>query len=172
MIPRIRVPSPGRYSAKQRERVLGYIQKGVDEGARLVAGGVETPEGFERGFFVQPTLFVDVDNSMTIAQEEIFGPVLSVIPYEDDDDAVRIANDSVYGFAGYVMSGSMDRSMAVTRRLRAGSVGLNGAQPTALTSPSGDTRRAASGVRTATPASSSTSRSSRSPTQRAEHSGS
>jgi len=113
-------------SAKQRKRVLYYIQKGIDEGAKLLVGGTDAPAGRERGFWVKPTLFVDVDNAMTIAQEEIFGPVLVVIPYEDDDDAVRIANDSVYGLAGNVMSGSLERAMAVARRLRAGFIGVGG----------------------------------------------
>jgi aldehyde dehydrogenase (NAD+) len=112
-------------SARQRERVLGYIRKGVEEGATLVSGG-GIPEGYERGFFVEPTLFVDVDNSMTIAQEEIFGPVLCVIPFDDDDDAVRIANESSYGLAGMVLSGSHERSMEVARRVRAGSVSVDG----------------------------------------------
>src|SRR5215212_5878407 len=98
-------------SDKQRSRIRGYIQKGVDEGARLVVGGAEQPTGLEKGYFVKPTLFADVDNSMTIAQEEIFGPVLVVIPYEDEDDAVRIANDSRYGLAGNVMSGSIDHAL-------------------------------------------------------------
>ncbi|MET7770028.1 aldehyde dehydrogenase family protein [Nocardia sp. NPDC005366] len=114
-------------SAAQRDRVLGYIQKGIDEGATLLSGGTEPPEGFDKGFWVRPTLFVDVDNSMTIAQEEIFGPVLSVIAYDDDDDAVRIANDSRYGLAGNVMSGSLDRALSLGRRLRAGFIGINGA---------------------------------------------
>jgi aldehyde dehydrogenase (NAD+) len=116
-------------SAKQRERVLGYIQKGIDEGAKLLVGGTERPEGLDRGFFVRPTLFVDVDNSMTIAQEEIFGPVLTVIPYEDEEDAIRIANESMYGLAGNVMSGSLERSIAVARRIRAGFMGVNGGAP-------------------------------------------
>ncbi|WP_165615659.1 MULTISPECIES: aldehyde dehydrogenase family protein [Parafrankia] len=116
-------------SAKQRERVLGYIRRGVDEGAKLLVGGVDAPAGRDRGFYVRPTLFVDVDNAMTIAQEEIFGPVLAVIPYEDERDAVRIANDSAYGLAGNVMSGSIEHSAAVARQLRAGFVGLNGAAP-------------------------------------------
>ena len=98
-------------SAKQQQRILGYIRKGVDEGATLLVGGTEPPTEFEKGFWVSPTLFVDVDNAMTIAQEEIFGPVLAVIPYEDEEDAIRIANDSVYGLAGNVMSGSLDRSL-------------------------------------------------------------
>ena len=113
-------------SARQRERVLGYIQAGIDEGARLLVGGTAAPEGFDRGFFVRPTLFVDVDNSMTIAQEEIFGPVLCVIPYDDEEDAIRIANDSRYGLAGNVMSSSLERSLAVTHRIKAGFMGVNG----------------------------------------------
>ncbi|HEX2383197.1 MAG TPA: aldehyde dehydrogenase family protein, partial [Acidimicrobiales bacterium] len=113
-------------SAKQRERVVGYIRKGIDEGAKLLVGGPEVPAGLDQGFYVKPTLFVDVDNDMTIARDEIFGPVLVVIPHDGDDDAVRIANDSRYGLAGYVLSGSLERSLAVARRLRAGSIGLNG----------------------------------------------
>ena len=113
-------------SAKQRTRVLGYIQKGIDEGAKLLVGGTDAPAGRDKGFWVKPTLFVDVDNAMTIAQEEIFGPVLAVIPYEDEEDAIRIANDSIYGLAGNVMSGSLERSLAVARRLRAGFIGVNG----------------------------------------------
>jgi aldehyde dehydrogenase (NAD+) len=114
-------------SDRQRSRIRGYIEKGVEEGATLLVGGAEAPEGRDRGYFVKPTLFVDVDNSMTIAQEEIFGPVLSVIPYETEDDAVRIANDSPYGLAGNVMSESLDHALAVARRLRAGFLGVNGA---------------------------------------------
>ena len=113
-------------SAKQQSRILGYIRKGVDEGATMLVGSTEPPKQFDKGFWVNPTLFTNVDNSMTIAQEEIFGPVLVVIPYEDEDDAVRIANDSVYGLAGNVMSSSLERSLAVARRLRAGFIGLNG----------------------------------------------
>jgi aldehyde dehydrogenase (NAD+) len=113
-------------SAKQQERILGYIRKGVEEGATMLVGSTEAPKEFDKGFWVSPTLFTDVDNSMTIAQEEIFGPVLVVIPYEDEEDAIRIANDSVYGLAGNVMSSSLDRSLAVARRLRAGFIGLNG----------------------------------------------
>lgn len=113
-------------SVKQRERVLGYIQKGIDEGANLLVGGTDKPAGRDKGFWVKPTLFVDVDNTMTIAQEEIFGPVLAVIPFQDEKDAIRIANDSIYGLAGNVMSGSLDRALAVARRLRAGFIGVNG----------------------------------------------
>jgi acyl-CoA reductase-like NAD-dependent aldehyde dehydrogenase len=113
-------------SAKQRDRVVGYIRKGMSEGAKLLVGGPDVPSGLDRGFYVTPTLFVDVDNSMTIAREEIFGPVLVVIPYDDDEEAIRIANDNPYGLAGYVLSDSLERSVAVARRLRAGSIGLNG----------------------------------------------
>jgi aldehyde dehydrogenase (NAD+) len=116
-------------SAKQRARVVGYIQKGIDEGAKMLVGGTDAPEGFDKGFWVKPTLFVDVDNAMTIAQEEIFGPVLVVIPYGDEEEAIRIANDSPYGLAGMVMSGSIEHAQAVGRRLRAGFMGLNGGAP-------------------------------------------
>ncbi|MGH9084593.1 MAG: aldehyde dehydrogenase family protein [Acidimicrobiales bacterium] len=112
-------------SRTQRERVLGYIEKGKAEGARLVCGG-GVPSHLPKGWFVEPTLFADVDNSMTIAQEEIFGPVLVVIPFEDDDDAVRIANESQYGLSGMITSGDLDRAKAVARRIRTGTLGLNG----------------------------------------------
>jgi aldehyde dehydrogenase (NAD+) len=112
-------------SAKQRDRVLGYIEKGLAEGAKLALGGGRPP-GFPKGYYVEPTLFIHVDNKMTIAQEEIFGPVLCLIAYDDDDDAVRIANESRYGLAGSVFSGSLPRAQAVARRIRAGMVSING----------------------------------------------
>ena len=112
-------------SAKQRDRVMGYIDKGVAEGARLVTGG-HRPAHLEKGFFVEPTLFADVDNSMTIAQEEIFGPVLVLIPFKDEEDAIRIANDSQYGLSGGVTSASEERALAVASRIRAGTVSVNG----------------------------------------------
>jgi len=115
-------------SAKQRDRVLGYIERGIAEGARVVVGGGR-PSHLPKGFFVEPTLFADVENSMTIAQEEIFGPVLVLIPHDGDDDAVRIANESVYGLGGGVHSGSEERALAVVHRLRAGSIGINGGIP-------------------------------------------
>ena len=130
-------------SAKQRDRVLGYIAKGQEEGAELVLGGGRPPQ-FSKGFWVEPTLFVDVDNSMTIAQEEIFGPVLAVIPYEDDDDAVRIANDSGYGLSGGVHSGNEERATAVARRIRTGSISVNGGMWYGADSPYGGYK--ASGV--------------------------
>ena len=113
-------------SAKQRDRVMGYIEKGVAEGASLAVGGGR-PKQFDKGFFIEPTMFVDVDNSMTIAQEEIFGPVLVVIPFEDDDDAVRIANESVYGLGGAIFSASNERALSVASRVRTGTLNLNGA---------------------------------------------
>lgn len=116
-------------SDKQRQRVLGYIQKGIDEGATLEVGGTDKPDGLDRGFYVRPTLFTNVDNQMTIAQEEIFGPVLVVIPFDDEEDALRIANDSQYGLAGNVMAGSLDKALSVAHRLRAGFIGVNGGAP-------------------------------------------
>lgn len=112
-------------SARQRDRVLGYIQAGRDDGARLVLGG-GVPAHLPRGFFVEPTLFAEVDPKARIAQEEIFGPVLAVIAYEDDDDAVRIANDSIYGLSGAVTSASEERALAVARRVRTGTLMVNG----------------------------------------------
>ncbi|GAA3837707.1 aldehyde dehydrogenase [Amycolatopsis tucumanensis] len=111
----------------QQQRVLGYIRTGIEEGARLVTGGPEVPAGLENGFYVTPTLFADVDNSMRIAQEEIFGPVLVVIAYDDEDDAVRIANDSEYGLSGGVWSADPAHALAVARRVRTGMITVNGA---------------------------------------------
>jgi aldehyde dehydrogenase (NAD+) len=113
-------------SQAQRDRVRDYIKKGIEEGASLVTGGPETPEGLGKGYFVKPTVFANVSNDMTIAREEIFGPVLSIIPYEDEDDAVRIANDTVYGLAGAVWSKDAERARRVARRLRTGQVDING----------------------------------------------
>ena len=113
-------------SDTQRERVRGYIQKGIDEGATLVTGGVEAPEGLDTGYYVQPTVFSNVTPDMTIAREEIFGPVLSIMPYDGEDDAVAIANDSIYGLAGGVWSGDPERAKRVARKIRAGQVEVNG----------------------------------------------
>jgi acyl-CoA reductase-like NAD-dependent aldehyde dehydrogenase len=110
----------------QRERVRGYIEKGEAEGARLLTGGAAPPEGLERGYFVRPTVFSEVTPEMTIAQEEIFGPVLAIQPYEDTDDAVRIANASVYGLAGGVWSADQDRAIEVAKRIRTGQIEING----------------------------------------------
>ena len=113
-------------SAAQRDRVQGYIQQGIDEGATLVAGGTGRPEGLEQGFYVRPTVFSAVRPDMTIAQEEIFGPVLAILPYESEDDAVRIANGVVYGLSGGVWAADPARANAVARRLRTGQVEVNG----------------------------------------------
>ncbi|MFJ8861821.1 aldehyde dehydrogenase [Streptomyces sp. NPDC102451] len=112
-------------SERQRERVEGYIAQGIAEGARLVVGGGR-PAHLAKGWYVEPTLFADVDNTMTIAREEIFGPVVVVIPFEDDDDAVRISNDSDYGLHGSVFSADEQRALAIAGRLRTGNVGVNG----------------------------------------------
>jgi betaine-aldehyde dehydrogenase len=109
---------------RQLDRVLGYVQKGLDEGAKLITGGRQ-PDGFNRGYFMQPTVFAEVDNKMTIAQEEIFGPVISFIPYETENDAVRIANDSVYGLSGAVFSRDEQRALAVASRIRTGTTAIN-----------------------------------------------
>lgn len=114
-------------SQVQFDKVQALIQKGIDEGAKLETGGVGRPDGLNVGYFVKPTIFSDVSNEMTIAQEEIFGPVLSLIPYKDENDAVNIANDTVYGLAAYVSSGDLDHAAAIGRRIRAGNVHLNGA---------------------------------------------
>ncbi len=110
----------------QQQRVISYIELGIEEGARLVTGGPQIPEGLEKGNYVTPTLFADVDNSMRIAQEEIFGPVLAVIAYDDVDDAIRIANDSEYGLSGGVWSASTEQALEVARRIRTGTVTING----------------------------------------------
>ncbi len=113
-------------SAAQLERVRDYIRRGVDEGARLLCGGVEPVEGLGGGYYVAPTVFSDVRNDMTIAQEEIFGPVLSIIPFDSEDEAIEIANDSAYGLAGGVWAGTDERAFEFARRIRAGQVEING----------------------------------------------
>ncbi len=115
-------------SKTQQERVRSYIKKGVEEGATLVTGGAEQPENLEHGYFIKPTVFANVNNNMTIAKEEIFGPVLSIIPYEDENDAVRIANDTIYGLAGAVWSKDTERAKQVARRMRTGQVDINGGE--------------------------------------------
>jgi aldehyde dehydrogenase (NAD+) len=115
-------------SKAQFEKVQRLIEQGIAEGATLVVGGPGRPEGISKGYFAKPTVFADVRNNMTIAREEIFGPVLSIIPYKDEDDAVRIANDSPYGLAGFVTSGDRERARRVAKRIRAGNVHINGAR--------------------------------------------
>jgi aldehyde dehydrogenase (NAD+) len=113
-------------SADQLERVRGYIRRGQEEGARLVLGGAESPPGLERGYYVQPTIFADVTPNMSIAQEEIFGPVLAVMGYDTEAEAVEIANGTPYGLAAAVWSSDRDHAIAIGRRLRAGTVEVNG----------------------------------------------
>jgi aldehyde dehydrogenase (NAD+) len=141
--------SPGvlmgpQVSQKQQQRVLDYIETGRREGARVVVGGGR-PAHLPKGWFVEPTLFADVDPDATIAQEEIFGPVLCVIPFEDDDDAVRIANNSIYGLSGGVSSGSEERSLAVARRIRSGTLSINGGQWFSVDTPFGGYRQSGVG---------------------------
>src|SRR5699024_3401466 len=116
-------------SSAQRERVHGYIERGAADGARVVVGGPGRPEGLDHGWFVRPTLFADLDNSASVAREEIFGPVLSVIPYADDREAIAIANDSDYGLGGTVWSTDPDRATAVANAVQTGTIGINGYAP-------------------------------------------
>jgi aldehyde dehydrogenase (NAD+) len=115
-------------SKAQFEKVQRLINKGIEEGAKLIAGGPGRPEGMNKGYFVKPTVFADVSNDMTIAREEIFGPVLCIIPYENEDDAIRIANDTPYGLSGFVTSGDRERAGRVAKRIRSGNVHINGAR--------------------------------------------
>ncbi|MBG6206053.1 aldehyde dehydrogenase (NAD+) [Labrenzia sp. EL_126] len=113
----------------QYERIQGHIERGIADGARLVAGGPGRPAGFEKGYFVKPTVFADVTNQMSVARNEIFGPVLVMIPFETEDEAIEMANDTPYGLAAYIQTGSPERAKRVSRKLRAGSVYINGAAP-------------------------------------------
>jgi len=115
-------------SKVQFDKVQRMIDKGIEEGAKLIAGGPGRPDGVNKGYFVKPTVFSDVGNDMTIAREEIFGPVLCIIPYDDEDDAIRIANDTPYGLSGYVTSDDVDRARRVARRIRSGNVHINNAR--------------------------------------------
>jgi acyl-CoA reductase-like NAD-dependent aldehyde dehydrogenase len=110
---------------RQQQRIRGYIDRGRYEGARLLLGGTELPDGIDRGWYIRPTLFADVDNSMRIAQEEIFGPVLCVIAYSDDEEAIRLANATDYGLSGSVWTPDIDRGMAVAGRIHSGTLGIN-----------------------------------------------
>ena len=119
-------------SEVQWNKIQDLIQKGIDEGATLVAGGPGRPEGLDKGYYVQPTVFANVNNDMTIAREEIFGPVLSILPYEDEEEAIRIANDTPYGLSGYVSSTNLERARRVASRLETGMVHINNASLDAL----------------------------------------
>mgnify|MGYP002880756161 FL=1 len=131
-------------SEVQYNKVQGLIDIGIKEGARLIAGGLGRPEGFNKGYFVRPTVFADVDNHMQVAREEIFGPVLSMIPFDNEDDAINISNDTSYGLTDYVQSGDSKRTQRVARQLRAGMVQVNGA-PRAAGSPFGGYKQSGNG---------------------------
>jgi acyl-CoA reductase-like NAD-dependent aldehyde dehydrogenase len=133
-------------SETQRQKVLGLVKSGIESGARLVTGG-GIPENLAKGYYVQPTLLADVDPDSQISQEEIFGPVLTVTPYDTDDDAVAIANNSIYGLSGEVSSGDVDRAMAVARRMRTGNVTINGKSHFGITGPFGGTKQSGLGRR-------------------------
>ena len=109
----------------QHEKIKSYIEKGIAEGATLVTGGSDLPDNIERGFFIKPTIFANVKNNMTIAKEEIFGPVLSIIGYEDENDAIAIANDSDYGLSGYISSSDMAKAASMAKKIRTGMVHIN-----------------------------------------------
>ena len=128
----------------QWDKIQALIQKGIEEGATLVAGGPGLPEGVNKGFYVRPTMFADVTNDMTIAREEIFGPVLTIIGAKDEAEAVRIANDTPYGLAGYVSAGTVERARKVGRQIRAGNVNLQGV-PNDRTAPFGGYKQSGNG---------------------------
>ena len=131
-------------SEVQFNKIQGLIEKGIEEGAKLETGGPGRPDGLNQGYYVKPTVFSHVTNDMTIAREEIFGPVLSLIGYEDDEDAVRIANDTVYGLSGYISSGDPERAKAIARQIRSGNVHLNGA-PVDQSAPFGGYKQSGNG---------------------------
>lgn len=133
-------------SATQREKVLGLIKSGIDSGARLITGG-GVPENLPTGYFTQPTLLADVDPDSQVAQEEIFGPVLTVTPYDSDDQAVAIANNSIYGLSGEVSSGDVDRAFAIARRIRTGNVTINSRSHFGINSPFGGSKQSGLGRR-------------------------
>jgi aldehyde dehydrogenase (NAD+) len=113
----------------QYEKIQRLLKTGVDEGAKLAAGGPGRADGFERGYYVKPTIFGNVRNDMTVGREEIFGPVLSILPYDSEEQAVQIANDTLYGLSGYVSSGDVEHARKVAKRIRSGNVHINGAMP-------------------------------------------
>jgi NAD-dependent aldehyde dehydrogenases len=131
-------------SEVQFNKIQGLIEKGIEEGAELVSGGPGKPEGLNAGYYVRPTVFANVNNDMTIAREEIFGPVLSILPYKDEEEAVNIANDTEYGLYGYVSSGDVEHAKKVANRIRAGSIAINGAQAD-FTAPFGGYKQSGNG---------------------------
>ena len=131
-------------SEVQFNKIQGLIEKGIEEGAELVTGGPGKPDGLNAGYYVRPTVFAKVNNDMTIAREEIFGPVLSILPYKDEEEAVTIANDTDYGLYGYVSSGDTERAKKIANRIRAGSVSINGAQAD-FTAPFGGYKQSGNG---------------------------
>lgn len=143
--PKVRDVTIGPVSNKaQFDRVHRLIQVGIDEGATLIVGGTGRPDGIEKGYFIKPTIFANVRNDMTIAREEIFGPVLAILPYRDEEEAIAIANDTVYGLSSYVYSNDIAHGRSVARRLRAGMVHLNGA-PTDINAPFGGYKQSGNG---------------------------
>jgi aldehyde dehydrogenase (NAD+) len=131
--------------ALQYQKVQDLIQVGIDEGATLVTGGPGRPDGLEHGYFVKPTVFSNVSNDMTIARDEIFGPVLSIIPYDTEEEAVAIANDTIYGLAGRVWSGNQDRARAVARQIRAGQIHINEGRGSSEPAPFGGYKQSGNG---------------------------
>ena len=131
-------------SETQYNKIQGLIKKGIDEGAKLVAGGLGKPDGLTKGYYVKPTVFADVNNQMEIAQTEIFGPVLSVIPFETEEDAIKIANDTPYGLSGYISSEDPEHALSVARRIRSGNVHINNA-PTGINDPFGGFKQSGNG---------------------------
>jgi aldehyde dehydrogenase (NAD+) len=131
-------------SEMQFDKIQGLIEKGIEEGAELVVGGPGKPEGLNAGYYVRPTVFANVNNDMTIAREEIFGPVLSILPYEDEEQAIQIANDTDYGLYGYVSSGDVEHAKKVANRIRAGSVAINNASAD-FTAPFGGYKQSGNG---------------------------
>ena len=131
-------------SELQFNKIQGLIEKGIEEGAELVTGGPGKPDGLNAGYYVRPTVFANVNNDMTIAREEIFGPVLSILPYKDEDEAIKIANDTDYGLYGYVSSSDTERAKNIANRIRAGSVSINGAQAD-FTAPFGGYKQSGNG---------------------------
>ena len=116
-------------SEVQFNKIQALIEKGIAEGAKVVCGGTGRPEGLDKGFYIKPTVFSEANNDMTIARQEIFGPVLTMIPYDTEEEAIAIANDTEYGLAGYIQSGDLEHARAVATRIRAGNVQINGANP-------------------------------------------